>query len=289
MIKTGHAESGDCALPPATHRKRVRFRLTVLLIGLATVGAARMAGSPQTNVSIAAAANLTFAMRALNAEFMRTEPDVTLTTTLAASGTLFAQIANGAPFDVFLSADTIYPTKLVAAGHAERSSLRVFATGRLVFWTTRGNLQTSDIAAAVRSPQVRKIAIAQPATAPYGRAAEQALQQLGVAVAAKSKLVVGENIAQTAQFVETGNADAGFVALSLVKASRLANEGHWTEVPPTLYAAVSLEHGGVLTARGAQNPAARKYLAFLSSPRARAILEQQGYSVPGHGGAESGD
>lgn len=243
-------------------------------------GTPRVSASPQAKVSIAAAANLTFAVQALNIEFSRAYPDVTVVTTLGSSGGLFAQISNGAPFDVFLSADTEYAQRLVNDGAAERTSLRVFATGRLVLWTTRHELDVADIAASVRSAAVRKIAIAQPASAPYGRAAEQVLHKLGVWDDAKVKLVIGENIAQTAQFVETGNADVGFVALSLVKASPLARRGHSTEVPPDLYAPVSLQHTCVITTHGAGSAAAHKYLTFLGSAAAKRILEAQGYRVP---------
>src|SRR5581483_11730760 len=175
----------------------------------------------------------------------------------------FAQLKNGAPFDVFLSADTEYPRQIVAAGLGDAATQRTFATGRLVFWTTRADLELARLADAVRVPRVKKIALAQPKTAPYGRAAQAALEQLGVWRDVEAKIVIGENIAQTAQFIETGNADAGFVALSLVASPRLAPRGRWIEVPPALYARVPLDHALVLTTRGAQNPAARRYVEFL--------------------------
>lgn len=231
-------------------------------------------------VSVAAAANLVYALDALNAAFKQAAPAVTVTTTTAASGSLVAQIRNGAPFDVFLSADLDYPRGLIAAGQAEPSSLVTFATGRLVLWTTRPGLSPDDLAATVRNPAVKKLALANPDTAPYGRAARQALEKLGLWNEAQPKLVVGENISQAAQFVETGNADAGFVALSLVLSPRLTNRGRWTEVPPALYASGALDHAGVLTTRGAANPAARRYLEFLATAPAKKILRDFGYRVP---------
>ena len=237
------------------------------------------AAAPRPTVSIAAAANLTFVLDALDAAFARVAPDVTVTTTFGSSGNLYAQISNGAPFDVFLSADTLYARRLANAGYADPATLRVFATGRLVLWTTRPGLDLRDIAAAARSPHVRKIAIAQPTTAPYGQAAQQVLRALGVLDEVTPKLVIGQNIAQTAQFIETGNADAGFVALSLVKTPRLQNKGRWLEVPPNLYAGVSLDHACILAQHGAANDAARRYLAFLFSEPAKQILEQAGYTV----------
>jgi molybdate transport system substrate-binding protein len=231
-------------------------------------------------VSIAAAANLVYALDALNAAFTRAAPDITLTTATGASGSLFAQIAHGAPFDVFLSADTEYPGRLVTQQLGDAATLRRFATGRLVVWTTRTDLELGDLVALVRAPSVRKIAIAQPKAAPYGRAAQAALAQLGVWSAVEPKIVFGESIAQTAQFVETGNADIGFVALSLVRSSRLGQQGRWREVPPALHAGVPLEHAVVLTTRGAANPAARRYLEFLSGDTAKEILREYGYGVP---------
>lgn len=250
----------------------MKFRLVVLVLVLC--GAARAADK----ISVAAASNLVYALDALTAGFAQAAPEVAVTTATGASGSLVAQIKNGAPFDVFLSADLDYPRALVASGHADAASLTTFAIGRLVLWTTKPGLAVTDIAATVRQPAVRKLAIANVDTAPYGRAARQALEKLGAWGDARPKLVVGENITQTAQFVETGNADAGFVALSLVLSPQLRERGRWLEVPAALYA--PLAQGAVLTTRGAANPAARKYLAFLSSDAAKKILRDFGYGVP---------
>jgi molybdate transport system substrate-binding protein len=233
------------------------------------------------SVSIAAAANLVYALDALNAEFTQADPAVKVMTASGASGNLVTQIKNGAPYDVFLSADLDFPRALVAAGQAEEKSLRTFAVGRLVLWTTRPDLELPAVVEAVRNPAVKKLAIANRDTAPYGKAAQQTLEKLGAWTDAQPKLVVGENITQTAQFVETGNADAGFVALSLVLAPNLKNKGHWIEVPEALHA--PLAQGAVLTTRGAANPAARRYLAFLSSDAAKAVLRRFGYGTPAVG------
>jgi molybdate transport system substrate-binding protein len=249
--------------------------LLVVSILLASGGSIRAAES----LSVAAAANFVYAIDELIAEFKRSAPGVAVTSTTGASGSLFAQVKNGAPFDVFLSADTEYPGQLVTAGLGDPTTLRIFATGRLVLWTTRPDLDVSHPAAAVRSPLVRKLAVAQPRFAPYGRAARAALEKLEVWTEAQPKIVMGENITQTAQFVETGNADAGFVALSLVLSPRLANKGRWTKVPPALYAGVSLDHAAVLTNRGTRNPAARVFLSFLTSDAAKQILRNFGYGV----------
>jgi len=236
------------------------------------------ADPPQGTLSIAAAANLVYALDALDAEFGKAQPGVKLTSATGASGSLVAQIRNGAPYDVFLSADLDFPRALIASGHADGGSLSTFAVGRLVLWTTRAGLDVSDVAAVVRNPAVAKLAIGNTSSAPYGRAAKEAMERLGVWSNAQPKLVVGENISQAAQFVETGNADAGFVAMSLVLSPRLKEKGHWTEVPRALYG--SLDQGAVLTVRGAGNPAARAYLAFLRGPAAARVLAAYGYGVP---------
>lgn len=261
----------------------VVFEMTrrILLVAIASLLAIGLRSSAFGNsaVSVAAAANLIYVLDALNAEFKRVEPAIAVTATSGASGTLFAQIKNGAPFDVFLSADTEYPRQIVEQKLGDAASLRTFATGRLVLWSTRTGLDVSDLVAVVRAPAVRKLAIAQPRTAPYGRAAQAALEKLGVWKEAQLKIVFGENITQTAQFVETGNADAGIVALSLVLSPRLAQKGTWKEIPPDSYASVSLDHAGVLTTRGAANPAAKRYLEFLASEPAKKILREFGYGV----------
>jgi molybdate transport system substrate-binding protein len=248
-------------------------------LALVFAGALRAAGATG-RVSVAAASNLIFALDALNAAFRHTHPEIALTVSTGASGSLFAQIKNGAPFDVFLSADTDYPQRLVAEKLGEAGTLRTFATGRLVLWTTRPDLDVTNIAAAVRSPTLKKLALAQPKSAPYGRAAQAALEHLGVWGAVEPRIVYGENISQTAQFVETGNADAGFVAMSLIASGTLAGKGSWSEVSPRFYSGVSLDHALVITRRGASSPAAKRYVEFLATEPAREILRRFGYHVP---------
>jgi len=248
-----------------------------LLLGIALLAAAARAPAAE-QVSVAAAANLTYVLGPLNAEFARSDPGVVLTSEIGASGSLVAQIANGAPYDVFLSADLDFPRRLIAAGGADGSSLVTFAFGRLVLWTTRPGLDLGSVGSVVRDPSVLRIAIANPKAAPYGRAAEEALARLGVSGDAQPKLVFGENITQTAQFVSSGNADAGFVAYSLVVAPNNRGRGRWIEVPASLYSPIA--QGAVLTTRGMANPAARRYLQFLGSPAARKVFAQFGYGLP---------
>lgn len=248
----------------------MRLGLILLLLPLSVTAAEKL--------SVAAAANLIYTLEALKLEFRKAEPATDVTVITGASGSLVAQIQNGAPFDVFLSADLEYPEKLVSLGLADRASLTPFAVGRLVLWTTRPGIDVSSLAAVVRDPRTQKIAVANLTTAPYGMAAREALTRLGLWAEAEPKIVIGENITQTAQFVETGNADAGFVAMSLVLSPRLANQGRWQEVDATLHS--PLTQGAVITRRGERNPAAARFLRFLRGPEARVIFERFGYRVP---------
>ena len=251
--------------------KRLWLPLGLLLLPLSAAAADKL--------SLAAAANLIYALESLQAAFRKTEPATQVTVVTGASGSLVAQIQNGAPFDVFLSADLEYPEKLVSLGLADAASFTKFAVGRLVLWTTRPGVDVSSVAALVRDPATKKIAVANLTTAPYGQAAREALTKLGLWPEAEAKIVLGENITQTAQFVETGNADAGFVAMSLVLSPRLKDRGRWLEIDAALYA--PLEQGAVITRHGAGNPAAARFLRFLRGPEARAVFERFGYRLPG--------
>ncbi|CAN5815120.1 molybdate ABC transporter substrate-binding protein [soil metagenome] len=229
-------------------------------------------------VSIAAATDLVYCLDELNKTFRETHPDTELKVATGSSGNFFAQIKTGAPFDIFLSADVSYPQALIDAGLADKSSLSVYAVGHIVLWTTSDQLDLTRGLAALRGSTIKKVAIANPDHAPYGKAAKAALERLKLWDELKDKLVFGDNIAQTAQFIQTGNADAGVVALSLVLAPNLAKVGHWVAIPPDLYP--PLKQAVVLTKKGMSNPAASTYLEFLRSPAARAIFDKFGFSLP---------
>lgn len=248
------------------------FAVALLIFG------PRPAAGAAPSVAIAAASDLVFCLETLNTEFSRQEPNVALKTSTGSSGNFCAQIQHGAPYDVFLSADLRYPRELAAAGAADGTSLVLYGVGRIVLWTLRPELDLSSLGVVVRSPLVRRFALANPTHAPYGRAAREALEKSGAWDVAQSKLVLGDNIAQTAQFIQTGNADAGIVALSLVLAPKLQRVGRWTEIPADLH--LPLEQGAVLTRRGAANPAAVRYLRFLSTPAARAVFDRYGFRLP---------
>jgi molybdate transport system substrate-binding protein len=231
-------------------------------------------------VSVAAAADLKFARDEVVSAFGREHPDVHVTVSYGASGNFFAQLSNRAPFDVFFSADIDYPRKLVEQGLADRDSEFTYAVGHLVVWVRKDSpLDVEKLGAKVLlDPSVRKVAIANPRHAPYGRAAEAALQSLGVYDQVKDRLVLGENVAQAAQFAETGSADAGVFALSLALAPAMRDKGRFWEVPLDAYP--RLEQGGVILSRAQDREAAAALCAYVKGADGRAILRRYGFVLP---------
>ncbi len=228
-------------------------------------------------LTVAVAANVKYAFDELAAEF-RKETGIEVQGVFGSTGGLAAQIRNGAPFDVLLAADTETPDALYQSGWTAGAP-RPYGYGVLVLWTTR-DLDLKRGLALLTDAQVQKVAIPNPKLAPYGRAAMQALAHAGLAAQVEPKLVMGESIGQAAQFVESGAADVGFNAKSVVLAPKLANKGHWVEVPkgsyqPIAQAVVLLKHG-----EAAQPEAARQFIAFLFTPGARAVFEKYGYLQP---------
>ncbi len=257
--------------------------LTIICAFLALcsgVGAPRCEAAEET-ISIAAAADLVFCLDELSAAFEKAHPGVKLQVTSGSSGNFFAQIQHGAPFDIFLSADITYPKQLAEAGFADKNSLLTYAVGRLVLWTMKPEIDVQKGLAVLKDPAVRKIAIANPEHAPYGRAAKAALEHENLWDALQPKIVLGENIAQTMQFVQSGNADVGLIALSLVRAPKLAGQGSYFEIPESFH--LRLEQAGVLTKRGAEKAVAQAFMQYLGSPEARPILDRYGFLLPaGH-------
>jgi molybdate transport system substrate-binding protein len=239
------------------------------------------AGAPQREVVVAAAADLKFAFGDVAAVFERRHPDVTVKVTYGSSGNFFTQLSNEAPFDLFLSADMDYPRKLVQQGRAEMGSEFVYAVGQIVLWVP--NSSKLDLAAqglrAVLDPAVKKIAVANPKHAPYGRAAEAALMHAGVYDAVKDRLVLGENIAQAAQFVESGAADVGIIALSLALAPAMRDAGRYWTIPLDAYP--RLDQGGVILTWARDKDAARALRDFMTGDEGRAILRRYGFRLPG--------
>ena len=264
--------------------KRLRRPAATLLLVLPltlTGGTPAVAAEADVRrVRVAAAADLKFAMDELVEAFGKARPEITVTVNYGSSGNFFSQISNGAPFDMFFSADIDYPRRLAEAGQAPRDGVFRYGVGRIVVWVpTASRIPVERGVQSLASPEVRKIAIANPRHAPYGRAAEAALRTLGVHEAVKDKLVFGENVAQTAQFVQSGSADAGIIALALALAPALAKEGRYFEVPLEAYP--RLEQGGVILGRAGDPEAARALRDFILGPDGRATLKRYGFFLPG--------
>ncbi len=235
-------------------------------------------------VRVAAAADLQYALEDLAAAFRVRRPDVRLEVTYGSSGNLATQIENGAPFDLFLSADTAYLRRLAEKGLTEPGDGFLYGVGRLVLWVPRGSPLPvqRDGAAVLRSPRLRRLAIANPRHAPYGRAAVAALRTLGLYEQVRPKLVLGENVAQAAAFAAGGAADAAVVALSLALAPAMQAQGRFWEFPLAAYP--PLEQGGAVLARARDPEAARAFRSFLLGEKGRAILKRNGFLPPRRAG-----
>jgi molybdate transport system substrate-binding protein len=227
---------------------------------------------------VAAAADLSYCIDELGAAFAIEAPQAELKVSTGASGNFFAQIRNGAPFDVFLSADMAYPRQLAKDGAADGATLTPYALGRIVLWALDARFDVKQGMAVLKDARVTRIALANPAVAPYGRAARAALQAAGAWQAVQPKLVIGENIAQAVQFVQTGNAQVGIVSLASVVSPRLKGSGSYYLIPDAGMAPI--EQGAIVTAHGRAKPLAARFVRFLSSPAARAILQRHGFGLP---------
>jgi molybdate transport system substrate-binding protein len=227
---------------------------------------------------VAAAADLQFAMQDLADQFSK-KNIAQLQVTYGSSGNFFSQLQNGAPFDLFFSADLDYAKKLDAVGLAEPGTLCEYAVGRLVLWARADS--AVDVAKdgwkTLLDERVQKIAIANPEHAPYGKAALAALHSAGIYEQVQSKLVYGENISQTAQFVQSGNAQVGLVALSLAVSPAMKDGKRW-EVPADAYPPI--EQGAVVLRSAKDKSAARAFLDFVQSATGRGTLKRYGFSFP---------
>jgi molybdate transport system substrate-binding protein len=256
--------------------------LGVFTLALAIVWFARRSpgasGAPE--LSVAAASDLRYALDEITDEFRRKHPQLNLRVTYGSSGNFFAQLSNRAPFDVYMSADVDYPRKLAAGGLTVKDSEFPYAVGRLAVWAPKSSgLDVERLGlAALAEPSVKKVAIANPKHAPYGRAAQAALERAGLYEEVRPKLVFGENIAQTAQFVETGAADVGVVALSLALAPSLRDKGRFYTVP--LDAHPRLDQAGVIMSWARDVEAAQAFRAFVIGAEGRAVLGRYGFTLP---------
>jgi molybdate transport system substrate-binding protein len=230
-------------------------------------------------VSVAAASDLSYAMNEIAGNFEKATGCIVRVSS-GSSGNFLSQIENGAPFDVFFSADIEYPKKLESEGFATAGSTYLYAVGKIVLWVrSDSRLDISKGFAVLRDPSIQKVSIANPQHAPYGRAAEEALRKAGVYDAVKDRLVLGENISQAAQFVESGNADVGVLALSLVLSPPLKDNGRAWKIPENLYSPIQQ---GVVVLSGSKNPqGAHQFLDYIKSPATRSLLERYGFILPG--------
>jgi molybdate transport system substrate-binding protein len=232
----------------------------------------------QTPLRIAAASDLQAVFPALTARFER-DTRQTVDVSFGSSGNFFAQLQNGAPFDLFFSADADYPKRLESSGLTVPGTLVEYGNGRLVLWTRNDtHLDLARGLAILAEPGVRRIAIANPEYAPYGRAAVAALRHEGLYDRVRTKLVLGENISQAAQFAQSGNADAGLIALSLALAPAMRASGRYVDIPASYHP--PLTQAFVVLRSSRQTDVARQFIAFLQRPENQRALQEAGFLVP---------
>lgn len=256
------------------------MKLFATLFALAALALAPPSGAFAASLTIAAAADLKYAMAEVVESFRASHPGDRIEVIYGSSGKFFTQIQNGAPFDLYFSADIEYPKALEKAG-LTAGQARAYAFGRIVLWSLRPELAKTALKDLPKT-SLRKFAIANPLHAPYGLRAKEAMLHQGVWAAMEPRLVLGENIAHTAQFVDSGAADAGIVALALVLAPNMKNKGAWSLIPDTWHS--PLEQGYVITRRATGNPLAKDFAHHMTREAVRAVMRRYGFAFPGEGG-----
>src|SRR5580693_3426168 len=228
-------------------------------------------------ITVAAAADMQFAMQDVAARFQK-ETGKTVKLIYGSSGNFFQQIQNGAPFDMFFSANLDYPKKLEAAGLTEPGSYYQYAKGKIVIWVRNDSkLDLSSGMKVLLDPSVKKIAVANPQHAPYGQAAVAVMQNEKIYERVKDKFVLGENISQTASFVVSGSADAGIVALSLALSPNMKDKGRYAEIPAGEYPPI--EQACVILGSSKNKDAARQFLSFVKTASIADVLKSYGFDV----------
>jgi len=243
------------------------FPAALLLVGLTVPAHA------QTSLRLAAAADLEPVLPPILEQF-RQSTGIRVETTYQASAMLTTQIMNGAPFDIFLSADLGYPKRLIDAGLAGGPAPVTYARGTLVLWTRKDSTLSPPSLSLLRNPALKRLAIANPERAPYGRAAVAALTRLNLYDDVKPRLVTAENIAQAAQFADSGNADAGLISLTSAMTPRMATAGNYFAIPRDLYPPI--EQGAVIVSKSDHREEARKLLDYLLSAPVQDQLAKSG-------------
>lgn len=232
-------------------------------------------GALADQVQVAVAANFTAPMQAIAGEFEK-DTGHSVQASYGATGQFYAQISNGAPFEVFLSADDSTPARLEKEGQSVAGSRFTYAIGKLVLWSPKAGF-VDDRGAVLEKGDFKHLAIANPKAAPYGLAATQALDKLGLGDTLKGKIVEGQNITQALQFVSTGNAELGFVALSQVyKDGQITSGSAWV-VPEAMYQPIRQD--ALILKKGADNPAAKALVDYLKGPKAAEIIKAYGYTL----------
>jgi len=228
-------------------------------------------------ITVAAAADLQFAMQDVAARFQK-ETGKTVKLIYGSSGNFFQQIQNGAPFDMFFSANLDYPKKLEASGLTEPGSFYPYARGKIVIWVrNESKLDLSSGMKILLDPSVKKIAVANPQHAPYGQAAVAAMQHDNIYQKVKDKFVLGENISQTASFVVSGSADVGMVALALALSPNMKDKGRYAEIPSGEYPPI--EQACVILASSKNKETARQFLSFVKTSAIADVLRSYGFDV----------
>jgi molybdate transport system substrate-binding protein len=232
-------------------------------------------------ITVAAASDLQFVFQDVAGRFQK-ETGHLVRLTFGSSGNFFAQIQNGAPFDLYFSADIEYPKKLEAAGFAEPGTLYEYATGKIVIWVLGDSkLDLTRGLQVLLDPSISKIAVANPEHAPYGRAAVAAMKQEGIYDKVLNKLVLGENISQTTSLVVSGGADVGIIALSLALAPGLRAKGRYFEVPADEYPAI--QQAAVIVKFSQNKPIARQFMDYLRRPEIQRVMRDYGFAIPASG------
>jgi molybdate transport system substrate-binding protein len=257
-----------------------RILLSFLSATLLLTGCKPAPNTAGSTLTLAVASSVQFAMEDQLKEFNAAHPEMTVKATYGSSGNFFAQIQNQAPFDLLFAADMDYPVKLAKAGLALDDKVSPYAVGGLVLWVPKSSpLDVEKLGiATLNDPAVKKIAIANPKLAPYGAAAVAAMKSLKVDAQAEAKLVLGENISQTAQFVESGAADIGFLALSHAVSEKMKDKGRWWVVPADAFPAI--EQGLVIIKSTPNAAAARVFREFILSDAAAKVLQRHGFKLP---------
>lgn len=228
-------------------------------------------------ITVAAAADLQFAMQEIAAKF-QSESGKTIKIIYGSSGTFFQQIQNGAPFDMFFSANVDYPRQLEAAGLVETGSIYLYARGKIVLWVPKeSKVELGQGLRALLDPAVKKIAIANPMHAPYGQAAVSAMKKEGVYERVKGKFVLGENISQTASFVTSGAADVGLIALSLAVSPNMQGRGRYSDIPANEYEPIN--QACVILRSSKNKTAAEEFLSFVKEAAASDLLKKYGFEA----------